>query len=118
MKDISPGPVTIIGQDDFLIYGRTSDGTLVYTCVETDHHWLDAPHKGNCWDIKTGRNCLGETWFTCRLDYGYMRLWVATHTMDYEWHELGYDTDGSYLGWPESEDAIIAARSRKIYLPD
>ena len=108
----------ILGQDDWLIYARRDDGTLVFTVIETDWHWLEAPHKGECWSDKTGRNRNGETLSVCRIDSAYMQVWVTQHASDYDWRECDTDTDGTYMGWPESEDEAFMARSRQTYLPD
>lgn len=112
-------PERILGQDDWLIFGRTADGRLVYTVIETDWHWLEAPHKGQCWDEETGRNCNGETLSVCRIDSSYMLLWITQHKSEYDWRECDHDpVSGEYLGWPESEDAEFMARSRATYLCD
>lgn len=111
-------PVKILGQDDWLVYGRTADGRLVYTVIETDWHWLEAPHKGQCWNEETGRNCDGETRVICRIDASYMHLYVSQHRAEYDWRECDTDTDGTYLGWPESDDEAFIARSRATYLCD
>jgi hypothetical protein len=111
-------PVKILGQDDWLIFGRTENGTLVYTVIETDWHWLEAPHKGQCWNDETGRNCCGDTLTACRIDSAYMLEWVKAHIRDYDWRECDYDTDGTYMGWPESDDEAFMFQSRKTYLPD
>jgi hypothetical protein len=108
-------PLVILGQDDWLIYAR---GTLVYTVIETDGHWLDAPHRGDCWNPDTGLNCDNETRFTCRRDCLFMLQHVSAHTRDYEWDECGHDpVSGEYLGWPASADADFTARSSAEYLP-
>lgn len=111
-------PETILGWDDWLIFGRTQDGTLVYTITETDWHWLDAPHHADCWDPATGRNCNGDTKFICRIDSAWMLARVTEHRADYDWQRCGHDTDGTYLGWPESGDAVFTEASRKNYLPE
>jgi hypothetical protein len=111
-------PARILGQDDWLFYGRLADGTLVYTVTEADWHWLEAPHQSECWIASTGRNCCGETMFACRIDSAWMHEWVTAHAGDYEWRECGTDpVSGEYLGWPESEDEKFIAGSRRTYLP-
>lgn len=109
-------PARILGQDDWLIYGRTADGTLVWTCIELDPYWEDAPHKGQCWDEATGRNCCGDTMLTCRIDNSFMLAYVTAHDRDYCWQECGHDTDGTSLAWPESGDEAFTAASRRTYL--
>lgn len=111
-------PATILGQDDWMIVGRTVGGTLVYTVVEMDGRWLDAPHRGDCWDPATGRNCDGETKQACRLDCQFMQDHVAARPGDYDWEEFGDDpVSGEYLGWDPGEDAEFTARSSRNYLP-
>jgi hypothetical protein len=109
--------VKILGQDDWLFYARRDDGTLVYTVIDMDEHWWDAPHRGDCWYPESGRNCDGETAFVCRRDCAFMLAHVTQNTDNYEWLECGRDTDGSRLDWPESEDAAFMASSRSRYLP-
>lgn len=38
--------VLIIGAEDWTIFGRSSDGTLLCAIVEVWPEWLSAPHKG------------------------------------------------------------------------
>jgi hypothetical protein len=103
-------PARILGQDDWLIFARTADGRLIYTVIETDGRWLDAPHKADCWDEVTGRNCCGDTMVTCRLDNSYMLLQVTRHAREYYWQESDYPLDV-----PDNE---FAAASRARYLCD
>lgn len=112
-------PVKILGPDDWLIYGRTADGTLVYTVIEMDWHWMEAPHKGNCWSEETGRNCQGETMSVCRFDHSYMVLWVTNHRDGYYWQECDNDpVSGEYMGWAENGDEAFMASARRNYLID
>jgi len=108
----------LLGQDDWLLFARRDDGTLVYTVTETSGAWLDAPHRGECWDPGTGLNCDGETRFTCRRDCAWMQDHVRSHPGDFGWSECGYDpVSGEYLGWPPDKDAEFTAASRENYLP-
>lgn len=101
-------PARILGQDDWLIYGRTDDGRLVYTVIETDWHWLETPSRG---DAEYG----SVAW---RIDNSVMQLYVSEHRGEYYWRECDLDTDGTRLDWPESDDADFVNRSRAHYLCD
>ncbi len=101
-------PETILGQDDWLIYGRTATGTLVYTVIETDWHWLQAPNKGQA---EYG----SAAW---RVDNSYMQQYISGHRDGYVWRECDTDTDGTSLAWPQSDDANFIMQSRKTYLCD
>jgi hypothetical protein len=105
-------PTVILGQDDWLIFGRTADGTLVYTVIETDWHWLDAPHGG------LGECDCPDDMAACRIDSSWMHLYVSEHRDGYYWQKCNPDIDGTALDWPESEDAAFVARSRQTYLCD
>jgi hypothetical protein len=101
-------PVVILGQDDWLIFGRTADGTLVFTVIETDWHWLQSPNKGQA-------DYGSPAW---RVDNSYMHMYVSEHRDGYYWRECYTDADGTVFDWPESEDAAFIARSRQTYLCD
>ena len=101
-------PRIILGQDDWLIYGRTVTGTLVYTVIETDWHWLESPNKGQA---EYG----SPAW---RVDNTYMQTYVSKHRDGYYWRECDTDTDGKSLAWPSSEDIAFMTHSRKTYLCD
>lgn len=116
MRDLVPE--TILGWDDWLVFGQTADGTLVFTVTETDWHWLDAPHGGgSCWDESTGRNCNGETRSACRGDLAWMLAWVTGHKSECAWQECSRDADGTSLAWPASRDTAFTAASHTAYLP-
>lgn len=106
-------PVKILGQDDWLIFGRTADGTLIFTVTETSHRWLDAPHGGmhDC-------DCPEPNMSTCRVDNSWMLALIKRKPDEFYWRECDRDTDGKYLGWPESDDEVFMANSRKHYLAD
>jgi hypothetical protein len=109
----------ILGQDDWLFYARTDDGTLVYTVQEISPAWWDAPHGGECWDETTGRNCSGDSKMTCRIDAGYAQLWVTRHADHLDWHACGNDpVSGEYMGWGPERDQAFMDSSRRNYLPD
>jgi hypothetical protein len=108
----------ILGQDDWLVYARRDDDVLVYTVIETTGLWFDTPHEGDCWDEATGRNCDGETKFVCRKDSTWMHEYIKAHPDKFCWEECGYDTDGTYLGWPPEKDEAFIASSRRTYLID
>lgn len=108
----------ILGQDDWLFYARTMDGTLVYYVSEIDWHWMETPHKGNCWNEQTGLNCDGETKVTCRRDCLFMLGYVWAHANELPWRECGNDpVSGEYMGWPQSDDRAFILNSRDNYLP-
>lgn len=101
-------PAVILGQDDWLIYGRTADGRLIYTVIETDHHWLDAPSRG---EAEYG----SDAW---RADNAYMQHYVSEHRADYDWRECDRDpVSGEYLGWLATRDAYFTTRAADTYLP-
>jgi hypothetical protein len=109
--------VILLGQDDWLFYARRDDGVLVFTVVETDWHWLEAPHGGECRPHHQ-LNCDGEARTTCRLDRTWMHEYVKAHMGDYGWRELDDDTDGTYLGWGPERDEAFMASSRAANLID
>jgi hypothetical protein len=110
-------PVRILGQDDWLFFGRTAEGTLVFTSTDADWHWLESPHGSDCWNEATGLNCDGETKFTCRLDCQYMLNHVIANVDNYDWEECGNDpVSGEYLGWDAAEDAEFVRKSIANYL--
>lgn len=103
----------ILGQDDWLIYARRQgrpegDGTLVYTVIETDWHWLETPNGG---EARYG----SAAW---RIDNLWMQFYVERHVAEYCWRECDYDTDGTYLGWPPDKDAEFIRCSNRTYLPE
>lgn len=82
----------ILGQDDRLLYARTATGVLVYTAIDTDWHWLEAPHEGQA---KHG----SPEW---REDGQFMHDWVSSHPEDYDWQVC--DTEP----WPpEADEAFV-----------
>jgi hypothetical protein len=110
--------VKLLGQDDWLFFARREDGTLVYTVVETNWHWLEAPHGGEC-RPRHRLNCDGETRTTCRLDSTWMHEYVRAHMSEFDWQECGDDpVSGEYLGWAPEGDEAFAAKSRRTYLID
>jgi hypothetical protein len=111
-------PLRVLGQDDWLFFARDAAGVLVFTYTGTDWHWLDAPHRSDCWDPGTMLNCDGETSFCCRRDCAWMLARVTACASDYEWEECGNDpVSGAYLGWPASEDAAFTGKAGARYLP-
>jgi len=101
-----PAILRVLGADDWLIFARREDGVLVYTVIEVDPAWLDAPHRGQA-DFGTAG------W---RADWTFMLRRVAVHPDRYQWHECDHDTDGTYLGWPESDDDAFVTRSRALHV--
>lgn len=99
----------ILGQDDWLVFARRDDGTLVYTVIECDSAWLDAPFKG---DAEYGT----PEW---RIDNTFMHIHVTQNASSYYWQECDHDpVSGEYLGWPEDKDESFMAGSRSHYLAD
>lgn len=96
----------ILGQDDWLIFARRDDGTLVFTVIETDPAWLDAPNGGQ---TEYGT----DAW---RVDNSWMQAHVTRNADSYYWRPCDTDTDGTSLAWPESDDAAFMARSQAAYL--
>ncbi len=91
----------ILGQDDRLLYARTATGVLVYTVIDTDWHWLEAPHEGQA---KHG----SPEW---RGDNQFMHDWVSSHPEDYDWQV--YDIEP----WPPAADEAFVSKSAAQYLP-
>jgi hypothetical protein len=91
----------ILGQDDRLLFARTATGGLVFTVIETDWHWLDAPHEGRA---KHG----SPEW---REDNQYMHDWVSGHSKDYAWQACDI---GDWS--PKGDDAFVH-QSAAHYLP-
>lgn len=111
-------PVTIarvLGQDDWLFYARTTDGTLVFYSSELDWHWLETPNGGQPVGIeeydayeRSGR---------ARVDQSWMHRYVVTNANSLYWEECGVDpVSGEYLGWGPAEDDKFTAQSRAHYL--
>jgi len=91
----------VLGQDDWLLFARTATGVLVYTVVETDWHWLEAPNEGLA---KHG----SPEW---REDNQFMHGWVSGRPEDYDWHV--YDIQP----WPREQDDAFVQQSAAHYLP-
>lgn len=96
----------ILGQDDWLIYARTETGELVYTVIECDPAWLDAPYQGDA--IYGSRD-----W---RADNAFMQERVTRNKDSYYWQSCGLDTDGKRLDWPVSQDDAFSERATAHYL--
>ena len=56
---------------------------LVYTAIDTDWHWLEAPHEGHA---KHG----SPEW---REDGQFMHDWVSSHPEDYDWQVCDIEPD-------------------------
>lgn len=91
----------ILGQDDRLLYARTATGVLVYTAIDTDWHWLEAPHEGQA---KHG----SPEW---REDGQFMHDWVSSHPEDYDWQVCDIEP------WPPEADEAFVQKSGAHYLP-
>ena len=95
----------ILGQDDRLLYARTATGVLVYTAIDTDWHWLEAPHEGHA---KHG----SPEW---REDGQFMHDWVSSHPEDYDWQVCDIEPD--IESWPPEADEAFVQKSAAHYLP-
>ena len=91
----------VLGQDDWLVFARTATGVLVYTVIETDWHWLEAPHEG----------LAGHGSPEWREDNQFMHDWVSGRAGDYDWQV--YDIEP----WPREEDDAFVNQSAANYLP-
>lgn len=98
----------ILGIDDWLIYARRSDSVLVWTNVETDPIWLDAPTRGE--------SAYGSQGW--RVDWQYMLQYVCKYSGKFTWSPCGVDTDGTSLAWPQADDDAFTIVSNIIHLPD
>jgi len=103
----NPVPARILGIDDWLILGRTADGRLVFTQVETDPHWYDTSFRGE-------GAYESPAW---RSDWLFMFMHVSRNREDYHWEPSGTDTDGTPLGWAADQDDEFAERSARAHLP-
>ncbi|HUK72134.1 MAG TPA: hypothetical protein VLW50_25755 [Streptosporangiaceae bacterium] len=92
--------LNILGRHDRLLFARTAEGVLVCAVIETDWHWLDAPHEGQATPGS-------PEW---REDNQYMHDWVSGRSKDYDWRAC--DTPWS----PESDEAFVN-QSAAHYLP-
>lgn len=107
----------VLGQDDWLFFARTVDGTLVYYNSELDWHWLATPNGGQPIEIedyeeyrRSGKD---------RVDNSWMHHYVSTSADQLYWEECGTDpVSGEYLGWGPEKDAEFMAGSRARYLCD
>lgn len=107
----------VLGQDDWLFYARTADGTLVFYNSEPDWHWLETPNGGQPAGVeeynryrRSGQN---------RVDNSWMHQYVARNADSLSWEECGTDpVSGEYLGWEPAQDDQFMTGSRARYLCD
>lgn len=71
--------IKIIGKDDWLVFARRSDGTLVYNVVEGAGLWDDAPNHG---DAEYGTPEHAEDWRFCMKVMEEMKSEIDWQTSD------------------------------------
>ncbi|MEV4575954.1 hypothetical protein AB0K16_22180 [Nonomuraea jabiensis] len=94
----------ILGFDDWLVFARTTSGDLVYTNVETDATWLDAPHGG-------GAEYDTDAW---RTDHAWMLARIQETASSRQWETTVYAFQDDGV---EISDDRFAELSARRYLP-